>query len=113
MLSEVYINMLDTAGSEESAYSKKWPKKKLEDNYSRHRGFVIFGGNATKVCLQIMVDYLVTEGWYNQRMSDAEDEAERITNTASKIIMENIRSVKFENEFYPAKYLMGYVTANK
>ena len=35
-------------------------------------------GNATMICLQYMVDYLVTEEWYNQRMSDAEDGAERI-----------------------------------
>ena len=47
-------------------------------------------------------------------MSVADDEAERIIKTAAKlIIMENIRSLKFENEFYPAKESMGDVTANK
>ena len=46
-------------------------------------------------------------------MSDAEGEAERIIKTAAKLIMEKIRSVKFENEFYPAKESIGDVTANR
>ena len=47
-------------------------------------------------------------------MNVAEDEAERIIKSAAKlIIMENIRSVKFENEFYPAKESLGEVTTNK
>ena len=60
-----------------------------------------------------MLNYLVTEEWYNQRISNVEDEAEKIIKTAAKLIIENIRSVKFENEFYPAKEPMGNVTANK
>ena len=68
--------------------------------------------NATKVCLRNMVNYLVTEEWYNQRISDAKDEGERIIKTAEKLIMENIRLVQFKNEFYQAKELMGNVTAN-
>ena len=39
-------------------------------------------------------------------MSDGEDETERIIKTAAKLIIENIRSVKFENNFYPAKQSM-------
>ena len=105
--------MLDIAGSEECAYSQKCLEKKLEDKYSHHIRFVQSGENATKICLRNMVDYLVTEEWYNQRMSNAEDEVERIIKTAAKLIIENIRPVKFENEFYPAKESMGDVTANK
>ena len=60
-----------------------------------------------------MLNYLVTEEWYNQRISNVENEAEKIIKTAAKLIIENIRSVKFENEFYPAKEPMGNVTANK
>ena len=59
-----------------------------------------------------MVDYLITEEWYNQRMNDAEDEAERIVKTAAKLIMEDIRSVRFENEFYPTKESMADVKQN-
>ena len=98
--------MLEIAGSEESAYSQKWLKKKLEERHSHHIVFVQSGGSTTKVCLRNMVDYLVTEEWYNQRMSDVEDEAERIIKTAPKLIMEDIRSVKYENEFYRAKESM-------
>ena len=105
--------MLEIAGSEKCAYSQKWLKKTLEDKYSHHITFVQSRGNGTKVCLQDMVDSLVTEEWFNQRMSNAEDEAERIIKTAPKLIMENIRSVKFKNEFYPPKESMGNVTANK
>ena len=105
--------MFEIAGSEECAYSQKWLKKTLEDKYSHHITFVQSGGNGTKVCLQDMADYLVTEEWFNQRMSNAEDESERIIKTAPKLIMENIRSVKFKNEFYPPKESMGNVTANK
>ena len=105
--------MLEIAGSEECAYSQKWLKKKLQDKYSYYITFVQSGGNATKVCLRNMVDYLVTEEWYNQRISNAEDGAERIIKTPAKLIMENIRSVKFENEFCPAKESMGNVAANK
>ena len=105
--------MLEIAGSEECAYSQKWLKKKLEERYSHHIVFVQSGGSTTKVCLRNMVDYLVTEEWYNQRMSDVEDEAERIIKTAAKLIMEDIRSVKYENEFYPAKESMGDLTTNR
>ena len=63
--------MLDIAGSEEFEYLQKWPKEKLEDKYSHHVVFVQSEGSATMVCLQNMVNYLVREEWYNQRMSDA------------------------------------------
>ena len=53
--------MLDIAGSEECAYSQKWLKKKIEDKYSHHIRFVQSGGNAIKVRLQNMIDYLVAE----------------------------------------------------
>ena len=36
-------------------------------------------------------------------MSYGEDETERIIKTAAKRVIKNIRSVKFENNFYPAK----------
>ena len=105
--------MLEIAGSEECAYSQKWLKEKLEERYSHHIVFVQSGGSTTKVCLRNMVDYLVTEEWYNQRMSDVEDEAERIIKAAGKLIMENIRSVKYENAFYLTKESMGDLTANR
>ena len=111
-LSEVYKKMLDIAVSEECAYPQKWLKKKLEDKYSHQIRFVEFGENATKVCLRNMVYYLVKEEWYNQRMSDAKDKADRVIKTAATRIIENLRLVKFENEFYQAKDSMGDVTAN-
>ena len=37
----------------------------------------------------------------------------RIIKTVAKLIMKNIRSVKFENEFYPAKESMGDVIASE
>ena len=111
-LSEVYKKMIEITGSEDYAYSQKWLKKNLKDKYAECIVFVQAEGNATKVCLRNMVNYLVTEEWYNQRMKDTEDEAERIVKTAAKLIMNEIRSSNFEHEFYPDKDSMGDVTFN-
>jgi len=60
-------------------------------------------GSSNRVCLRNMVDYLVNEKWYNERMNDAEDEAERIIMTAAKLILQDIRSKTYDSEFYPTK----------
>ena len=104
--------MLDIAGSEERAYSQKWLKKKFEDMYSDYIVFVRSLGNATMVCLQNIANCLVTEKCYYQGMSDAKDEAKRIIKTKAKLTVENIRSVRFQNEFYLSRESMGDVIAN-
>lgn len=45
-------------------------------------------------------------------MSDAKDEAKRIIKTKAKLTVENIRSVRFQNEFYLSRESMGDVIAN-
>ena len=104
--------MLDIAGSKERAYSQKWLKKKFEDMYSDYIVLLQSLGNATMVCLQNIANYLVTEEWYCQGMSDTTDEAKRIIKIKAKLIVENIRSVRFQNEFYPSRKSMGDVIAN-
>ena len=104
--------MLDIAGSKERAYSQKWLKKKFEDMYSDYIVLVQSLGNATMVCLQNIANYLVTEEWYCQGMSDTTDEAKRIIKIKAKLIVENIRSVRFQNEFYPSRKSMVDVIAN-
>ena len=102
-LVEIHQNMVEIAGSEDSAYGIKWLKTKLKARYAEHVSFVQSDGSTTKVCFKNMVDYLINDKWYQDKLADTDDEAERIIVTASKLIMADIRSKNYDCEVYPCK----------
>ena len=98
--------MVDLAGSKENVYNIKWMKKKLKDRYKEHVNFVAADGKTTKVCFKDVIDYLIIEKWYKNKLGDKNDETQRIIITAAKLIMEGIRSKKYYSEYYPCKESM-------
>ena len=50
-----------------------------------------------------MTEFIVNDKWFSERKKDSNDEAERIIVTAAKLILNNIRSAKFNYEFYPTR----------
>ena len=58
-------------------------------------------GKSSKVCFSNMVDYLINDKWYQNRMSSKKDEADRILSMASKIVLNDIRTAEFDCEWYP------------
>ena len=98
--------MVDLAGSKENAYNIKWMKKKLKDRYKEHVNFVTADGKTTKVCFKDVIDYLIIEKWYKNKLGHKNDETQRIIITEAKLIMEGIRSKKYDSEYYPCKESM-------
>ena len=98
--------MVDLAGSKENVYNIKWMKKKLKDRYKEHVNFVAADGKTTKVCFKDVIDYLIIEKGYKNKLGDKNDETQRIIITAAKLIMEGIRSKKYDSEYYPCKESM-------
>lgn len=101
-LSEIYNHMLEVAGSEEKVYSRKWLKTKIKERYGDHVTFTEVEGKSTKVCFGNMVDYLITDKWYQNRKSNTIAEADRIVSLAAKIVLNDIRTAKFDCEWYPS-----------
>ena len=53
-------------------------KKKLKDQYKEHINFVAADGKTTIMCFKDMIDYLINENWYKNKLEDKNDEAQRI-----------------------------------
>ena len=47
-----------------------------------------------------MIDYLIKEKWHENKLKDKNDEAQRLIITAAKLVMEDIRSKKYDSEYY-------------
>ena len=50
-----------------------------------------------------MTEFIVNDKLFSERKKDSNDEAERIIVTAAKLILNNIRSAKFNCEFNPTR----------
>ena len=100
-LEEIYVEMVEVAGSAEKVYSKRWLKRKLKEKYQDHIFFSEINGKNDIVCFQNMVGYLVNDKWFLDRKKDIKEEAERIVLTAAKIILNDIRSSDVDNQWYP------------
>ena len=84
-------------------------KKKLKDWYEEHVNFVAADGKTTKVCFKDMIDYLINEKWYENKLEDKNDEVQRIIIKAAKLVMEDTRSKKYDSEYYLYKENMSEV----
>ena len=93
--------MAEMAGSEGTIYSRKWLKIKIKEKYGDHVTFTEEEGKSSKVYFNNMVDYLINDKWYQNRMSSKKDEADRILSMEAKIILNDIRTTEFDCEWYP------------
>ena len=50
-----------------------------------------------------MIEYLINAKWYENKLEDKNDEAQRIIITAAKLVMEDIRSKKYDSKYNPCK----------
>ena len=78
-------------------------EKKLKDRYKEHVKFVAADGKTTTACFKDMINYLINEKWYENKLGDKNDEVQRIIITTAKLVMEDIRSKKYDSECYHAK----------
>ena len=56
-----------------------------------------------------MIDYCINEKWYENKLEDKNDEVQRIKITAAKLVIEDIRSKKYDSKYYPCKENMSEV----
>ena len=92
--------MAEMAGND-SVYSLKRLKQKLQEKYKEKLYFAEIDGRANVVCFQDMVDFIVNEAWYEERERNKAKDAERIIITAAKLIMAEIREKKYDRSVYP------------
>ncbi|KAG1656137.1 Solute carrier family 35 member G1 [Nymphon striatum] len=99
-LQELHTKMSEIAHGED-VYSVKRLKQKLLKRYQDYIYFAEIGGRSNVVCFRRMVDYILNETWYEERNQNKEREAEKIILTAAKLIMAEIREIKYDSSVYP------------
>lgn len=99
-LKELHDKMTSFAG-DESVYSAKRLKQKLQERYGNKLHFTEVDGKSNVACFQGMADFYLNEMWKEERRKDKEKDAERIVTTAAKVIMSEIRETKYETSKYP------------
>ena len=102
-LSEVHDKMTEIAklNESENVHSQKWLKTKLQQKYKEHIFFAEVNDKSNVICFRKMANYLVTDAWYNARKENPTEEAERIIETAAKLILNDIRLANFDVKTYP------------
>ena len=60
--------------------------------------FAEIDGRPNIVCFRTTASSIINEKWYNDRKTKVEDEAERIVETAAKIILSEIRAIEYNME---------------
>ena len=84
-------------------YKTKWVKKKLIEKYDDHVFFAEMNGKSDVVCLKRSADLILNSSWYEKREKDLAEEPKRIINTATKLILSDIRSMSRESDIYPTE----------
>ena len=97
-LQELYNKMAEMAGND-SVYSLKRLKQKLQEKYKEQLYFAEIDGRANVVCFQDMVDFIVNDAWYEERERNKAKDAERIIVTAAKLIMAEIREKNMTHQY--------------
>ena len=97
-LQELYNKMAEMAGND-SVYSLKRLKQKLQEKYTEQLYFAEIDGRANVVSFQDMVDFIVNDAWYEERERNKAKDAERIIVTAAKLIMAEIREKNMTHQY--------------
>ena len=109
LLAELKEKMEELSDSTE-IYSIKCIKAKLIKQYTDHIFSTEVDGKSDVACFKDVVcfkdfaSYLLNNTWYHKRKESIEDESSRVINTATKLILNDIRSKKFSCHSYPTDY---------
>lgn len=76
-------------------------KRKLVDHYGENMLVIDSKGKPTIFCFVSTSRQILQEKWYNNRETDEHTEKIRIVRTAANIVLEDIRSIPFDTQFYP------------
>ena len=99
-LEELRLKMFEFSKGND-VYSVKWLKQKLCDKYKDTLYFADVDGKPNVLCFKNKTSSIINEKWYNDKKSKVEDEAERIVETAAKIILSEIRALETNMGQYP------------
>ena len=111
-LHELALKMSELADGDDT-YSTRWLKQKLIDRYEDLMYFAEIDGRPNIVCFRTTTSSIINEKWYNDRKTKVEDEAERIVETAAKIILSEIRAIEYNMEKYPSIEDISNLDENK
>ena len=98
---ELHDKMQELSGSDNS-YTPKLLKQKLLDRYGDHIYFSEVEGTTNVLCFQDMVNYIL-RSLHANKMDNTEDEENRITLTAAKIIKTEMRNTTYDLKKYPCE----------
>ena len=100
--SEAHALMVRHArGSEDAVYSKRHMLVCLREKYGHHLTVCSKNGRSNLLCFSNMVDYLITDKWYEQRQLNKEDDATRIINMATKLLITSMKEKMYSKQVYP------------
>jgi len=68
------------------SYSVQHLKRKLIEKYEDHIVFASVSGRRDVLCFRDMCSYVLNDKWYSKRKGNITDDAERIVETAAKLI---------------------------
>ena len=97
----------------DDVYSCKWLKQKLKIKYEEHIFFAEIHGKSDVVCFKDIASYVLNEKWYTNKCKDNKSEAERVIETAAKLIINNIRNTTFDCSTYPSNDCIENNDSNK
>ena len=89
-------------------YSIKWLKTKLTERYKDNIFITELKGRKDIVCFRNTASRLISENWHDNRNEEGEDEAEKIIQTAAKLIVGDMRTAIFDKEYYPSNDLQSW-----
>ena len=101
-LNELVLKMSEFSNGG-TVYSTKCIKQKLQYHYKDSVVFAEIEGRQNVVCFKHTVSSIISEKWYRDRKNREQEEAERIVETAAKIILSEIRAIKPNMGQYPTK----------
>ena len=73
----------------------------LREKYGHHLTVCSKNGRSNLLCFSNMVDYLITDKWYEQRQLNKEDDATRTINMATKLLITFMKEKMYSKQVYP------------
>ena len=99
-LDELQEKLKEIAGSTE-VYTTRTIQRKLQEKYGSNLCISTVEGRRNVVCLKNLASVLLNDMWYENRTKDIGKESDRIILMAAKLIIADIRTMEYDNEFYP------------
>ena len=99
-LQDLHDKMIELSGEATYVCATKWIKKKLEDKYGDYIFIAEVSGRKNAACFRNLASMIINDKWYEERHTDVKNEANRIIDTAAKLIKNRLRLAAHKNEKY-------------